>query len=103
MLRRGRLASKKEELFLMGILTWIIFGLVVGLIARWLVPGTGPGGILGDIIVGIIGAFVGGWIYEFFGHIGVTGFNLPSVVCAVIGAVVLLWLLRAVSGRGAAV
>jgi uncharacterized membrane protein YeaQ/YmgE (transglycosylase-associated protein family) len=83
----------------MGILLWIIFGIIVGAVARWIVPGEGPGGILGDLIVGIIGAFLGGWIFSLFGHLGVTGFNLGSFVCAIIGAVVLLWLLRALAGR----
>ena len=85
----------------MGILAWIVFGLIVGAVARWLVPGEGPGGCIGDIIVGIIGAVIGGWIYHFFGHIGVTGFNLGSIICAIIGAVVLLWVIRAVRGRPA--
>ena len=85
----------------MGILAWIFFGLIVGLVARWVVPGEGPGGILGDIVVGIIGALVGGWLYGFFGHVGVTGFNIPSMVCALIGAVVLLWIIRAIRGRPA--
>jgi len=84
-----------------GILAWIVFGLIVGLIARWIVPGEAPGGIVADVIVGIVGALIGGWLYRLFGHAGVTGFNLPSMVCALIGAVVLLWLLRAVSGRRA--
>jgi uncharacterized membrane protein YeaQ/YmgE (transglycosylase-associated protein family) len=85
-----------------GILVWIIFGLIVGLVARWIVPGAAPGGIVADVIVGVIGAFAGGWIYSMFGHAGVTGFNLPSMVCALIGAVVLLWLLRVLRGRAAA-
>lgn len=85
----------------MGILAWIIFGLIIGLVARWIVPGSAPGGIIADIIVGIIGAFVGGWLYSLFGHAGVTGFNLPSMLCALIGAVVLLWVIRAVRGRPA--
>lgn len=85
----------------MGILSWIVFGLIVGLVARWVVPGAAPGGCIADVIVGVIGALIGGWLYRFFGHVGVTGFNLPSLVCAFIGAVVLLWILRAVSGRPA--
>ena len=85
----------------MGILAWIVFGLIVGLVARWLVPGEGPGGIIGDIIVGVLGAFIGGWNYGFFGHTGISGFNLASMVCALIGAVVLLWVLRAIRGRPA--
>jgi uncharacterized membrane protein YeaQ/YmgE (transglycosylase-associated protein family) len=85
-----------------GILAWILFGLIVGIVARWVVPGEAPGGIIGDIIVGIIGAFIGGWVYSLFGHAGVSGFNLPSMVCALIGAILLLWLLRAIRGRSAA-
>ncbi len=83
----------------MGILLWLLFGLIVGAIAKYIVPGTGPGGLIGDLIVGIVGAFLGGWIYSLFGHGGVSGFNLASIVCAVIGAIVLLYLLRAISGR----
>jgi len=84
-----------------GILAWIVFGLIVGLIARWIVPGEAPGGVLGDIIVGIVGALLGGWLYGLFGHVGVTGFNLPSMLCALIGAIVLLWIIRAIRGRPA--
>ena len=51
--------------------------------------------------MGIIGAFLGGWIYGFFAHVGVTGFNIPSMVCALIGAVVLLWIVRALNGNRA--
>jgi uncharacterized membrane protein YeaQ/YmgE (transglycosylase-associated protein family) len=83
----------------MGILLWIIFGIIVGAVARWIVPGEGPGGILGDLIVGIVGAIIGGWVYSLFGHAGVTGFNIGSFICAIIGAVVLLWIIRAVAGR----
>jgi uncharacterized membrane protein YeaQ/YmgE (transglycosylase-associated protein family) len=82
----------------MGLILWVILGIIAGAIARWIIPGTGPGGIIGDLIIGIVGAFLGGWVYGFFGHAGVTGFNLPSLVCAVIGAVVLLWVIRMVSG-----
>lgn len=85
----------------MGIIAWIVLGLIAGFIARWIVPGEGPGGILGDIVVGILGAIIGGWIYGLFSHVGVTGFNLPSIVCAVIGAIVLLFVIRTVRGRPA--
>lgn len=84
---------------------WIIIGLIVGLIARWIVPGAAPGGVIGDIIVGIIGALSGGWLYLLFGHVSPAAFefNLPSFVCALIGAVVLLRLVRLIRGRPAAV
>jgi uncharacterized membrane protein YeaQ/YmgE (transglycosylase-associated protein family) len=83
----------------MGIILWIIFGLIVGVVARWIVPGEGPGGIIGDLVVGIVGALVGGFIYSLFGHAGITGFNFGSFICALIGAVILLWIIRAISGR----
>jgi uncharacterized membrane protein YeaQ/YmgE (transglycosylase-associated protein family) len=86
----------------LGFFAWIIFGLLVGLVARWIVPGEGPGGVAGDIVIGIIGAVIGGGLYGWFGHPGVSGFNLPSMVCALIGAVVLLWLIRMVRGRSSA-
>ncbi len=87
----------------MWILWIVIFGLVVGLIARWIVPGAAPGGCVADVIVGIIGALLGGWLYRVFGHVSPAAFqfNLPSFVCALIGAIVLLFLLRLVRGRTA--
>jgi uncharacterized membrane protein YeaQ/YmgE (transglycosylase-associated protein family) len=87
----------------MGFITWIILGLIAGVVAKYMVPGEGPGGIIGDIIVGIIGAFVGGFVYGMFGHAGVTGFNLGSILCAIVGAVILLAIVRAVTGRRAIV
>jgi uncharacterized membrane protein YeaQ/YmgE (transglycosylase-associated protein family) len=84
-----------------GILAWILFGLIVGIVAKWIVPGAGFGGIIGDIVVGIVGAFLGGWIFELFGHHPIMEFNLPSMVCALIGAVVLLYIVRAISGNRA--
>ncbi|HMF29235.1 MAG TPA: GlsB/YeaQ/YmgE family stress response membrane protein [Candidatus Cybelea sp.] len=83
-------------------LLWIvIFGLIVGAVARWIVPGAAPGGCITDIIVGIIGAVIGGWLWRLFAHVSPAAFqfNLPSFVCALIGAIILLWILRAVSGR----
>ncbi len=85
----------------MGILSWLIVGLIAGFLARYAVPGEGPGGILGDLIVGILGAILGGWIFNFFGHMGATGINLYSIIVAFIGAVVLLLLLRMFTRRSA--
>jgi uncharacterized membrane protein YeaQ/YmgE (transglycosylase-associated protein family) len=82
----------------MGILSWIIVGLVAGVLAKMVVPGEGPGGIIGDMIVGIVGAFIGGWIFNFFGHTGLDGFTLWSVIVAFVGSVVLLFILRALTG-----
>lgn len=83
----------------MSILAWIIVGLIAGALAKAVVPGEGPGGIIGDIIVGIVGAFVGGWIFNEFGHTATTGINLWSIAVAFVGSVVLLFVLRLISGR----
>jgi uncharacterized membrane protein YeaQ/YmgE (transglycosylase-associated protein family) len=83
----------------MGILTWLIVGLIAGVLAKSVVPGEGPGGLIGDIIVGIVGAFLGGWLFNMFGHAGVTGFNVWSIVVSFVGAVVLLLILRAFGTR----
>jgi uncharacterized membrane protein YeaQ/YmgE (transglycosylase-associated protein family) len=82
-----------------GILSWILVGLVAGFLAKYAVPGEGPGGIVGDVIIGIVGAFIGGFIFNAFGHFGVTGLNVYSILVAFIGAVVLLFIMRAISGR----
>jgi uncharacterized membrane protein YeaQ/YmgE (transglycosylase-associated protein family) len=83
----------------MTILAWIIVGLIAGALAKMVVPGEGPGGIIGDMIVGIVGAFIGGWVFNYFGHTATTGINIYSIVVAFIGAVILLFLLRAIGGR----
>ncbi len=80
----------------MGILSWIIFGLIAGIIAKWLMPGRDGGGFIITIILGIIGAVVGGYISTFFGYGRVDGFNFGSFVVAVIGAIVVLWIYRLV-------
>jgi uncharacterized membrane protein YeaQ/YmgE (transglycosylase-associated protein family) len=75
----------------MGLLSWIVLGLVVGALARWIMPGPDPVGLLVTILIGIAGAFVGGFIATFLGLGTVTGFNLGSVVIATGGALLLLW------------
>jgi uncharacterized membrane protein YeaQ/YmgE (transglycosylase-associated protein family) len=71
------------------IIAWIILGLIAGFIASKIVNRRGEGLVL-NIVLGIVGAAVGGWIMAFFGHEGVTGFNLYSMLVAIGGAVVLL-------------
>jgi uncharacterized membrane protein YeaQ/YmgE (transglycosylase-associated protein family) len=85
----------------MSILSWLIVGLVAGFLAKYVVPGEGPGGILGDIIIGIIGAFIGGWVFHQFGEPGVTGLTLWSILVAFVGAAILLFVIRALTGRRA--
>jgi len=82
----------------MGILTWIIVGLIAGALAKLIMPGDDPGGIIVTIIIGIIGAFVGGFVFNLFGGSGVTGFNIWSLLVATVGAIILLAIYRAVAG-----
>lgn len=79
----------------MGIIAWIVLGLVAGFIGSKIVNKTGEGLVL-DIILGIVGAVVGGWLFSFFGAHGVTGLNLYSLVVAVIGAIVVLVVYHAI-------
>jgi|TARA_B100000614_G_scaffold248830_1_gene257177 uncharacterized membrane protein YeaQ/YmgE (transglycosylase-associated protein family) len=80
----------------MGIIAWIIFGLIAGAIAKLIMPGKDPGGFIVTIIIGILGAVVGGWIGTALGFGDVSGFNIGSFIIAVIGAIVLLIIYRVV-------
>ncbi|WNN51020.1 GlsB/YeaQ/YmgE family stress response membrane protein [Hafnia alvei] len=80
----------------MGILSWIIFGLIAGITAKWIMPGKENVGIIVTIILGIVGAVVGGYISTFFGFGKVDGFNFGSFVVAVIGAIVVLYIYKKV-------
>ena len=73
----------------MGIISWIILGLIAGFIASKIVNREGSGFLL-DIVLGVIGALVGGYLFELVGHTGVTGLNLYSMFVAIVGAVVVL-------------
>ncbi|MDB5357752.1 MAG: GlsB/YeaQ/YmgE family stress response rane protein [Phycisphaerales bacterium] len=78
-------------------LAWVILGLIAGFIASKLVNRRGEGAML-DILLGIIGAVIGGWLFRVLGMHGVTGFNLWSLLVAVLGAVVLLLIWHGVRG-----
>ena len=82
----------------MDILGWIIFGSIVGLIARLVEPRGGFGGVVGDIAVGVVGAVSGGLIYGLFGEAAVIGFNITSLMCALMGALALLAVERTIRG-----
>ena len=84
----------------MSIIGWIILGLIAGFIASKLVNKSGEGVLL-DIVLGIIGSVVGGFLFTFFGADPVTGLNIYSLVVAVIGAVVVLFLYHAITGNRA--
>ena len=68
----------------MGIISWVVFGLIAGILAKWIMPGKDGGGFFMTIILGVVGAVVGGWISTYFG----------SFVVAVIGAIVVLFIYR---------
>lgn len=78
----------------MGILSWIVMGLIVGMLAKFFMPGKDPGGIIITILLGIGGAFIGGFIGSLLGLGTVTGFNVGSFLLAIGGAVLLLILYR---------
>jgi uncharacterized membrane protein YeaQ/YmgE (transglycosylase-associated protein family) len=80
----------------MGIFSWIVMGLIVGLIAKFIMPGKDPGGIIMTSLIGIGGGLVGGYIGSFLELGTVTGFNTGSILLAVGGAVLLLILYRVV-------
>ena len=84
----------------MSIVAWIILGLIAGFIASKIVNKQGEGFFL-DIVLGIVGALVGGFIFTAVGASGITGFNLYSLVVAVIGAIVVLVIYHAIAGRRA--
>jgi uncharacterized membrane protein YeaQ/YmgE (transglycosylase-associated protein family) len=82
----------------MGILAWVVLGLVVGALAKWIMPGDDPGGIFVTILIGIAGALLGGFLSSALGIGTVSGFNLPSVVIAVVGSLILLFGYRRIKG-----
>jgi len=85
----------------MSIISWIILGLIAGFIGSKIVDSQGQGFWL-NIALGIVGALVGGFLFSLFGSTGVTGLNMWSIVVAIVGAVVVLLLYNAVTGRRSA-
>ncbi|ULQ45135.1 GlsB/YeaQ/YmgE family stress response membrane protein [Flagellatimonas centrodinii] len=78
----------------MGILSWVLLGLVAGVLAKLFMPGKDPGGFIITIVLGIAGAFVGGWIGTQLGIASFNGFTLQGILVATGGAMVLLLLYR---------
>jgi len=84
----------------MGLLSWIILGLIAGVIADFLMHG--GFGLIGSIILGIVGAVIGGWLASAMGVGSVTGLNIGSIVISIVGACIVLFVVRLVRGRSAA-
>jgi uncharacterized membrane protein YeaQ/YmgE (transglycosylase-associated protein family) len=82
----------------MSIIAWIVLGLIAGFIASKLVNRSG-GNLVLDLVLGVVGSFVGGFLFTRFGAAGVDGFNLYSILVATIGAIVVLFIYHAVTGR----
>jgi uncharacterized membrane protein YeaQ/YmgE (transglycosylase-associated protein family) len=84
--------------WIMSIIGWIVLGLIAGFIASKIVNKQGQGLML-DIVLGVVGAIVGGWLFSMLGAEGISGVNIYSMLIAVIGAIVVLFLYHAVTGR----
>ena len=84
----------------MSIIAWIVLGLIAGAIAKAMMPGNDPGGFIVTILIGIVGAFLGGFLGNLIAGRGLDGFSAWSIILAIVGAMVLLWIYRmATRGR----
>jgi uncharacterized membrane protein YeaQ/YmgE (transglycosylase-associated protein family) len=82
----------------MGIFSWVVLGLLVGVLAKWIMPGKDPGGIIVTALIGIAGALLGGFIASSIGFGTVTGFSIKSLAISIGGALLLLFIYRKVQG-----
>ncbi len=83
-------------------MAWIVVGLIAGVLAKWVMPGPDPGGIIVTIVIGVVGAFIGGWVLNLLGFSGSTGdFSLGSILTATLGAIILLAIYRLLTRRAA--
>lgn len=83
----------------MGIVSWILVGIIAGILAKILLPGRDPGGFLLTPLIGMAGAVVGGFVFRILGGVGATGFNPWSILVATVGAMILLFVYRLFAGR----
>jgi uncharacterized membrane protein YeaQ/YmgE (transglycosylase-associated protein family) len=81
-----------------GILSWIVVGLIAGVLAKLIMPGRNPGGFLLTIVIGMIGALVGGFVVQLLGGTGLTGFSIWSILVATLGSIILLAIYRLFAG-----
>jgi len=79
-----------------GIITWIIIGLIAGALAKLIMPGDDPGGIIVTIIIGMVGAVLGGFLASL---VGISGGFIVTIITAIVGAIILLAIYRAIAGR----
>jgi uncharacterized membrane protein YeaQ/YmgE (transglycosylase-associated protein family) len=86
----------------MGILSWIVLGLIAGILAKWIMPGKDGGGFIMTALLGIAGAFVGGWVGSLLGFGGRGGFSLGSIATATVGAILILLVYRQIKRKGTA-
>ena len=83
-----------------GIIAWVVVGLIAGILAKWVMPGPDPGGIITTILIGVVGALVGGFVVNsLLGGPGVSGINLTSILVATLGAIILLAVYRLITRR----
>ena len=85
----------------MGLISWILVGAIAGLLAKWIMPGSGPGGFIITIILGMAGASIGGFVVGVLGGTGATGFNIWSILVATLGALILLFVYGLIARRTA--
>jgi uncharacterized membrane protein YeaQ/YmgE (transglycosylase-associated protein family) len=86
----------------MSIIAWIVLGLIAGALAKMLMPGRDPGGIIVTILIGIAGAIVGGFIWNVFtGHDSYGDVDIGGILIAIIGSIILLWGYRVLTQRRA--
>ena len=85
----------------MGIISWIILGLIAGALAKLILPGKQGGGIIVTMILGIVGAFLGGWLGSFIPGLsnGIDSISIGTVITSVIGAIIVLLIYGAIAGR----
>jgi len=83
----------------MGIISWLVVGLIAGALAKMVVPGREPGGFLATLAIGVVGAILGGWLWNMMGYSGASGINFGSILVAFVGSVVLLVAYHAMTGR----
>ena len=83
----------------MGVFSWIILGLIAGMLAKWIIPGKDGGGFIMTALLGIAGAFVGGWVGSILGFGSMGGFSLGSIATATVGAILILFIYRQIKGQ----